>query len=30
MIVWETHVNRQTAIEQARGLCNSMHPATMA
>src|SRR3989338_2784395 len=30
MIFWESHVNRQTAIEQAREFSNSMHEATMA
>ena len=30
MIFWESRVNRQTAIEQARGFSLSMHEATMA
>jgi methyl-accepting chemotaxis protein len=30
MIFWESHVNRQTAIDQAREFSNSMHEATMA
>jgi methyl-accepting chemotaxis protein len=30
MIFWESHVNRQTAINQAREFSNSMHEATMA
>src|ERR1035437_3531427 len=30
VIVWEDHVNRDTAIEQARGFSASMHEVTMA
>ncbi len=30
MIFWESHANRQTAIDQAREFSNSMHEATMA
>ncbi|MCX7166871.1 MAG: methyl-accepting chemotaxis protein [Rhodocyclales bacterium] len=30
MIFWESHANRQTAIDQARGFANSMHEATLA
>ncbi|MBL8479347.1 MAG: methyl-accepting chemotaxis protein [Sterolibacteriaceae bacterium] len=30
MVFWESHVNRETAIEQAGEFSNSMHEATMA
>ncbi|MDD5336118.1 MAG: methyl-accepting chemotaxis protein, partial [Rhodoferax sp.] len=30
VIIWEDHVNRKTAIEQARGFSLSMHEVTMA
>ncbi len=30
LIFWESHVNRQTAIEQAKGFSLSMHDATLA
>ncbi len=30
LVLWESHVNRQTAIEQAKGFSLSMHEATLA
>jgi methyl-accepting chemotaxis protein len=30
LVFWESHVNRQTAIEQAKGFSLSMHEATLA
>jgi methyl-accepting chemotaxis protein len=30
LIFWESHVNRQTAIDQAKGFSHSMHEATLA